>query len=412
MRPITIFSLLICTLLLPFGGLMAQRTLTVDQLTHESRPETWDALTVAAPELMDKFQVREALLDLVEICSSHPDFEAKKCYQSGMAGFSTLDKNRFWEAIEMSKQKFVGTSIEPSKFFHSVAVPKERDICVYAVPHLPHYIEMAERGLKKADRKRSGQKKISKYPLVEEFTEGGCDCAEPLTAKKKKKEYCRYVELECTWEDGNDSLRKELVEQFAPPLKSIDPKEELKSSLFLPTGVYGPFVSDCVHNCKPEIHPYEWIWWMEFDKENPVRKSWKVGFIRDQSKRYTKWAPQLLEGRASIPFAVPKGKTLYMQVEPLVHNELVCISLACEASTGELPLALLEEQTTVSVDQSNTKIVLSSKTERPLRNGVAFSLSHLNEDPKTGLLTGYLNIAVSARTVFTARVTTDLQPIE
>ena len=173
-------------------------------------------------------------------------------------------------------------------------------------------------------------------------------------------------------------------------------------------GIYGPWVMDCNHNCRPEIHPIEWMWWLDFSAErpgSPQAKSWMIGLLYDDSKRFRDWTPSPITGQISIPVAFPSGsKAVTAKIEHLVIDSLMPDTFLKGMQVPEQ--AFWENRDIVLGGQTTLKV-----TQEGDLPGEAFRWwwGDFYSDPDKGLTFGVLNIAVSAEKIYTGRVTVDFQ---
>ena len=73
-------------------------------------------------------------------------------------------------------------------------------------------------------------------------------------------------------------------------------------------GFYGAYCLDCNHNCHPEMHPYEWTWWLNLKDGESTNKTWLIGLFHEGSNRFPKWSKNPMTGEIKIPFAFAIGQ--------------------------------------------------------------------------------------------------------
>ncbi|HXH19470.1 MAG TPA: hypothetical protein VNJ07_10340, partial [Chitinophagales bacterium] len=174
-------------------------------------------------------------------------------------------------------------------------------------------------------------------------------------------------------------------------------------------GVYGAFVSDCNHHCHPEIHPYEWLWWLNVHPDTdiePNSKTWVFGLFREGSNRMPHWSPKPRTGGISIPFVFPAEKK-----ELLIELHHLVFSSFNEKGFSQLNIpaeALLFDKTEWKfsiADDTLQHVFIILKTNVPLfQKAIKFWFSSLNYDAQNGMLSGKLHLATSADELYTAKV--------
>lgn len=214
-------------------------------------------------------------------------------FVGGRLLYDVLDLH--WEAIRQKRTKFVGQNLK-NVSVHAAWPTLEHDINFYLVPHLEHYIDSTLTWWNIAGKKERN--------LFHSFKENP-----KITIPDKLKildDWFIYLETENT---PLHSHIKKLDSLFYPSVKpNTNEKHKNMNYMFIPLGVYGTPVMDCNHSCKPEIHPYEWIWWMNFDAGYTHKKEFFVGLHRDASKRFKKWSTKPRTGSIKIPFVFEKSK--------------------------------------------------------------------------------------------------------
>ena len=85
--------------------------------------------------------------------------------------------------------------------------------------------------------------------------------------------------------------------------------------------VYGPWVRDKGHGCRPEIHPCEVIWWMAAVNPPGVSASRFVLVLQDDSSRFDR--PSDYDGPVSRPWsAFPRRASIAVALRPRVGNHM------------------------------------------------------------------------------------------
>jgi hypothetical protein len=297
-----------------------------------------------------------------------------------------------WLAVDMKRHKFVGT-VKGGISTPAGEEYSERDMNMDVFAHLPAY----KQETLKAYKKQQGMWRAR---------------------KKRKTDYFDFV---------NDSLihRKRMHCELTPPYTFI----ELLNAKFYPCypgttfenhnnwgvsnpslGMYGPLVLDCNHSCHPEMHPYEWLWWLDVNPlhEKPYSsKRWVLGLMRESSSRFRGWCKSPRVGKIAIPFLYDlKQAEQILSIEHLVFGTTVPSALKKlnlpEGGTNDFKFSNKD----VEVFAGNNKVAtLHIKANHPLMmDGVVWWLSEVKFDAESNLLSGYFNIAASVKDVYSAAV--------
>jgi len=125
---------------------------------------------------------------------------------------------------------------------------------------------------------------------------------------------------------NRDSLNK----YFLPCLPGTTVENHPAWSVTNPTvGCYGAFVLDGNHKGSPEIHPYEWLWWMDTKERTPNKLMWYAGLMREGSNRFLRWSKKPRVGFIKIPFIFDVTDTVNtIKVEHLVVGDMKPESLS------------------------------------------------------------------------------------
>ncbi len=243
----------------------------------------------------------ELVLDLVEPMVADSIVDARRQHLKGFGGwFIHHTWARYWEYYTDHKQKYVATNCRDYHIFNGPG--DEIDINIFLMPHLPRYVARVKDGFERAlDRDRSLKgfrfDKPSGYPLPEElrYQDFGC------------------IVTECEVTPPHE-FSDRLEHAFLPVRDGVYALDTLKffGCKHPSMGMTGVWCMDCNHNCRPEIHPIEWLWWLDLSKERPgtpIAKSWMVALIVDDSHRFKDWSAGPLSGEIAIPFVVPTACT-------------------------------------------------------------------------------------------------------
>lgn len=373
---------------------LAPRTITLPVRNIAAIDSVWMQLKTSNIEIRSDSILNEQLLDLVQIKVA--DSVLTKRTQRHRSGFGWLlaPFGIHWRAITMNRVKYVGTA---KKDIGNPAKPEftEYDINVDLMAHTPKHMALVWQGQQK-------QKEVNKKNLR------GQDPNKPPFIEPTL-ETAHYYRIHCELTPPKD-YREQLTQWFYPVTGHKGFAGHPNFGEPRPTlGVYGAFTMDCNHNCHIEIHPYEWLWWLDV---NPTKdslaneKRWMVGLQREASNRFRKWATSPRVGLVSVPFLFAADATNpTIMVEHLVFSDFVPQALK---HLPELPadaLGLNFTEMTVSLtNELKEDKTLTIRTNQPIDNeGLRMWLSGVETDGQW--IKGYINIAMSVKDVYTARVT-------
>lgn len=302
----------------------------------------------------------------------------------------------YWESLTMKKEKFIGTCAREASVHDGML--KEYDANYFPTPHLPEYVDklmMAKMGMQIKGRGVE-HGKIYKPPF---------ECVEDL--KVGEKGYLS-AECECTTHRG---MRPELDSLFYPAKSGSKMKDHPNMGTpYIAMGFYGPLVLDCNHECHPEIHPYEWIWYTDFHSEKAVKKntrSFLVGLFSDVSRRFRSWSNKPRVGRMKIPVAIPvEAKRFEISLEQLVVDEFYPKGFRdlSPALPDMFPADFEEKNYRIG----NCDVALNLNRPAPA-HGLRLGFSDFDLDKRQGLYCGHLILEASVESVFTLRVTQNWQ---
>jgi hypothetical protein len=386
--------LIFCVITFPFQA-FSQETF---QLTSEAGPidPSYLVLLASNDSLSDNDLLNEAVLDLVDVYVVD-SILTKKTQRHRFPGSPLIQLLGLkWKAISMHKKKFVGTS-RRELYIPEKPRLKEYDINFDLIPHREPYISLGFEGY--ATQKEIGRAKkryngYTSLPFIRPENERALD---PY-----------FLHCECT---PHPEFVPALNQLFFPTIKgnSLEKHPNFESQ-HTSIGLYGAFVSDCNHKCHPEIHPYEWIWWLNLNEDwerKEHTRSWMAGLIRDASERMRDWVQAPRTGEISIPFLFPAGDTLDIYVQHLAFNSFLADSLASQIDLPDAArsLGFISPQwfRLENASRENTCIRLSSSY--PIRSkGLKFWFSELRSDAEKGMISGRFHLAVSVEDLYTARI--------
>ncbi|UPT66618.1 MAG: hypothetical protein M0D57_19560 [Sphingobacteriales bacterium JAD_PAG50586_3] len=211
---------------------------------------------------------------------------------------------------------------------------------------------------------------------------------------------------------NRDSLNK----YFLPCLPGTTMDNHPAWSVANPTvGCYGAFVLDGNHKGGPEIHPYEWLWWMDTKERTPNKLVWYAGLMREGSNRFLRWSKKPRVGFIKIPFVFDVADTTIkkIKVEHLVTGDFNTKGL------DKLKAYIPENADNFKGKPGNTYSAIFEgllPSNKWISYEIEYDFEDLNSDAVKWWVTtetdrdgnfvwGYLNIAVSTDDVYAIRVT-------
>lgn len=390
-----------CVLLLVIGFSVKGITQTIIPYTENGTvPEIARFLT-APDEVMAKDQVViESVLDLVEVWTVDSTIAKEKQHLTGIYGIVGRMLARYWQKLDSKKRKYIGSCSRPYKVYDGFA--KEVDMNIFLMPHLDPYIDMVLEAYDAA--------------FAVGRNEGGYRIDNPEYPSPERLKYKDqgYFSIEC---EGTPALgyREELAEVFIPTSEgSYELGEKPNFGVENPSfGLYGPWVMDCNHNCRPELHPMEWMWWLDLSQDHPGgenAKSWMVGLMVDDSHRFDDWTLSPITGEITLPVVFPSNaERVTVSIEHLVVDTLFEAGLLEKIVVPAASLKGQEMETQFRLGGTDgTLCSLSFSGELP-GGGFRCWWGDLMTDQEKGLTFGELKIAVSAAKLYTGRITVDFE---
>lgn len=362
-------------------------------------PPGYMTLLESKENLRAQDSLNEVALNLVEVYLTDSTFKRKK-QRHKAAGFgigSPLLAIR-WQALYNRKEKFIGTANSrlrvPSKPLFT-----EYDVNWNLDPHLREYMDLAYYGY-------AEQKSIGRYPKDRNNYEGApYEYPEFGDNMKPYHLHCENTPPE--------QFRPVISEFLYPCLRDKDKPQFDYFGEDLPSiGLYGVFCLDCNHSCHPEIHPYEWIWWMNLNPaadSRPNLRTWFMVLVREGSNRMKKWSPGPRSGKTSIPFVFPADKALNIRLNHLAYSEF------SEEGFATLEKVPVEASSFKEVNYNYTltldtgfDAIINLETNKPVNTeALKFAISHLNFDPKTEMVSGNLEVWTSVEWLYSMQVEFD-----
>ncbi|MFC2175563.1 hypothetical protein ACFLR1_01165 [Bacteroidota bacterium] len=379
-----------------FQTISAQHILRVESFNTLS--ENWLLLTKTRQFISDNDSLNEELVDLVKVFSADSVLPTKtQRHRVAEFGWFISMLGYKWKAINMTKQKFVGTERNHVQVPGGPPQFTEYDVNFNLIPHTRRYIDMVWIAFKQ-------QREKNRFKRIKNFDEAPWVYPETLENINRYRMHCEIT--------PPVYARAMLNEKFYPCISPNSSAEHFNLGTDHATfGMYGPYVADFNHTGHAEIHPYDWIWWYDTHPQRLEEQSqtWYFGFMKEASNRFRGWykkkEPRV--GQISVPFVFDLNKdTLKITLEHLVHD------LFSEAGLQKLA-GVPEEASDLYFSEKNFDFEnpeLSGKsvlfqTSNPIKQaGLKTWFSDLNLDRNQNLITGYLNLAVSVRQLYNAKV--------
>lgn len=372
-------------------------TISVEVKWVEAIPMDILALSSDNPSIRDNTILNEGILDLVTAYRIDSILPRKKQRHRVFGGGIISMLGWHWLAIDMKRQTFIGT------LKNNLRVPNkdsdkftEYDVNWDLVPHREPYIGLMYRGYQKQYKLHRHWKGNSRPEEL--FTSYPTD--------ENLHEYRVHCEL-----TPSMSHRQELNDKFYPVIQPMNLTQHINFGEARPTvGMYGPFVSDCNHSCHTELHPYEWLWWLDLHPQkdaNKNEKRWLVGFFREYSNRFKGWSAPPQTGHIKVPFLFPVSAPEWqINLDHLVYSHLHAENLPLvSAMPDEARQFNFDEITVDWTGTSSLSNQLFIRNSLPMTaKGAKFWLSDVATDGEWVM--GYFNIAVSIEDVYTVRITT------
>ncbi len=340
--------------------------------------------------------LNEELVDLVKVFSVDSILPSKsQRHRVAAAGWVISVFGYKWKALNLTKQKFVGTErdgVHPPGDPHFT----EYDINFNLIPRIRKYIDLVWFGTEKQrDRNRFGR--------IKNFDEAPWIYPETLDNIKRYRMHCELT--------PPVEYRPLLNEKFYPALRPNSSEEHHNIGSNQATfGMYGPYVADFNHAGHPEIHPYDWIWWYDTHPNRLKEKSqtWYFGFMKEASNRFRGWykkkEPRV--GQISVPFVFDANKdTLEITLEHLVHDKFNVEALSRLEGVPSDAQNLYFAEKIIELDGELKGKVIRFRTSNPIKvEAIKYWFSDLNFDKQKNLLSGYLNLGISVGQLYNAKV--------
>lgn len=369
--------------------------------SFQPTPTDFKYLLLTNKEIIGNDTINEKIVDLVEpMLLDSVLLRKKQHHRLFLVGWLIHAFGGYnWRAVDMHKQKFVGTVINEGR--SGAAEYTEYDIKYHLNFHLQKYLfkDFAaydlERKYHRQDIRPSHHTNYKVPPFIRDTNnidgsqyELGCELTPPLPFIPQLN-YLFFPTL-----PGSGSCKEH-------------PNFECKNPSM---GFYGSYCLDCNHNCHPELHPYEWTWWLNLQNENSTDKTWLIGLFHEGSNRFPKWSKNPMTGEIKIPFAFDKTENanpaLVIKVEHLVFNKFE----NAELKKFELP------EKNFGTKENYAAFTFQMDDRTMIEGGLQFNqilktdalkywFTDLNYDKQLHVLSGYLHYAVSVQDLYTTKIT-------
>jgi hypothetical protein len=369
----------------------------------QTSPNPWMLLHEPDSVLRGDVVSTERVIDLVDAWVADSVVWAEKQRLNGFGGwFIQKTWARYWVYFTDHKQKYVGSM---SREYHVFDGPSdELDINIFVMPHLEPYVGMVRSGFDKANARPRPDKGFridspENYPLPEE-----------LYFEKVKQEEKGYLTIECEVTPPQ-ALADDLAKSFFPVEEGEYDLDTVPNfgTRYPSVGMTGVWCMDCNHNCRPEIHPIEWLWWLDLSAErpgSPMAKSWMVSLMVDGSRRFHDWTKSPITGGIAIPVTAPFGSMMVVTLQKIVADGL----------QSELGTQLADQ----AYQSGDTSFTLPYFPERDIYPALDLRVRTVDGWPRTGVSywftgihpteqgwAGYLHIAATMQSMLAIRVTVD-----
>lgn len=377
-----LFSAIVCAPILLFS-----QTVSVQEVI---KLESALKILNDSKEVKSNPKENHELVDMVEAYTVDSVFQRKFERHRVIGGGMIRLLGYRWLAVNKSRQKLVGWVNKT--YLHGIdkkAQFTEYDINYDLIPLLPEYKQLAyDTYQRQFEMKKSKKKK----------QEGMA----PYIFPSDEVDITKY-RFHCENTPATDF--RSLLNTMFFPVHNNNPLE--KHSNFKEQhpvmGMYGVLALDCNHGCHPEIHPYEWIWWLNTTEE---LTSWNVGFIRDVSNRFKHWSSEPRTGEISVPFTFSlDSKNWIVEVNHQMFGNFNEEGFSDFSLDGEYyPFKQLERTFELEDIQGlPRKLTVRSNMVIPYES-LQFALKNLRFSKEDNMLAGELHLAMSINEVYTAEV--------
>ncbi len=361
-------------------------------------------LLLSNSAIADNDTINEKIVDLVNPMLLDSVIERKKQHLKilGAGWLIHFFGGYNWRAMSMNKQKFVGTVTRNTK--NQKEKFTEYDINFDLNFHLHKY--MLRQFLAYDLQKELGRQDYRGKDYYKDYS------APPFVRDTNNIDIKLY-RLHCELTPAG-AFRSALNDKFYPTLPDGGSlKQHLNFGTDTPTmGFYGTICLDCNHSCHPELHPYEWAWWLNTgaDTVTDKNKTWLIGLFHESSNRMKKWSQNPMVGSIEIPFvmenASDNGRVLHIGVEHLVYGKFRNDEMKNNSvPDGNISVKQKTANVLFAINSSVTLPAEISFNESLNTDALKYWFSDLSFDPRSNVLSGYLHFSTAVDDLYTTRIT-------
>ena len=367
------------------------------QAEYASVPESYRQLLLGNDTISYNDKLNEEILDMVEASERDNYMRANyTTHQSYLLNWVIRILGYRWDVVDHYRHKMVGTNKHlPSLPEHDQLT--EHDINFDLLPHTKKYTDFMMMGTEARMKRKKALEydgQFNKPPFI-------------YPTDSTLEQYRVHCEL-----TPPRAFRQEITDKFYPCLPGINiDKHQNFCETKVTFGMFGPYVLDCNHHCHVEIHPYEWLWWLNLHADTTKTpreaKTWMIGFSREGSNRFIKWSKRPRVGTISIPFIFKRSSGMgSIHFEHLVYGMFMPHGL-------KRMKTLPEQMNNFSFLGKNVKVQLPDGTFFPIRlssnqalstKGLKWWIDELQTDTKSEYVWGTLHLAASIHDVYDCKV--------
>ena len=375
--------------------------------SYASTPSAFHYLLLTNQQIEDNDTINEVIADLVTPMVRDSVLATKKKAHHRLFLVGWLI-NKFggygWRPVEPVKQKFVGTVREDGH--SSEEEYTEYDINYTLLFHQRYYLLKT---FKAYDKQAHVHRQDIRSAVMPKKHRPKNYKIPPFVRDTNSLNINQYG-LHCEVTPPR-AFRPMLNYLFYPVLGGYGMKEHpnmLNSHLTM--GLYGASCLDCNHACHPEIHPYEWIWWMNLHAGSPKDKTWLVGLFNESSNRFPGWSENPKTGKVRIPFAFEvkdrNSKDRIITIEHLVFGRFVDSTLVKLNMPDSVFNANNKTIEVKLIDNKGGEIPITVSFNNVLiGSALRYWFSDVNWDEQNHILSGFINMGTSVNDVYTMRMT-------
>ena len=368
-----------------------------DSFTQTSEVDRYSLLLYDHQSIREDNIMNEEILDLVDVYTIDSTFKRKTERHQIVGGVVLRAFGFRWKTINYKREKFVGTVswnyIPDDQNKREGELFTEYDVNFDLYPNLEKYKGVAHKAYLAQAEMFKARKKVNEDEVPFIFPDSTAD----LT---KYRMHC-----ECT---PHADFRDVLNDQFYPARQGMRMETHPNFGEKNPSmGLYGAYVLDCNHKCHPEIHPYEWMWWLDVNpkkEHDPYTKVWNFTFMRDNSKRFKHWSSVPRIGEISFPFVFPlESNNKVLRIEHSFYNKMEADrikDLNLHEDVNLFDAGLSKEFVSAGEDPY---IITVNWNQSIASKGIAYYFSDMNLDMEKKLVYGKLNIAMAVRDIYVGK---------